>query len=61
MKEYEVPVLYMMSGTVTVKADSREEAALMAEDEPLPLDGSYVFGSFEVNECFFEDNEDEDE
>lgn len=47
--EYAIPVIWSVSGTVKVLAPSQEEAYQAARDVPLPDDGEYVDGSFEVN------------
>ena len=36
-------------GSYLIEADSEEEARLIAEDEPLPEEHSYVQGSFEID------------
>lgn len=49
MKEWRVPVTWMMGGTVKVKADSLEEAMQIVDDDPaigLPDDGEYLDGTF---------------
>ena len=52
-KNYEVSVTWLMSGTLTVEAETPEEALKVAEAEsrncPLPTNGEYVDGSFEVD------------
>ena len=50
MKTYKIPVVWQMYGYVEVEADSMSEATLVAMDAPLPIDGDYVEGSFEVDE-----------
>jgi hypothetical protein len=60
MPIYKVPVYFEMSGYHTVEANSKEEAAekVMGPDYGLPLESNYVEDSFEVDETFFEeDNE----
>lgn len=53
MKTYNVPVVWQMYGYVTVKAESMAEAVDEVEngggDMPLPMDGEYIEGSFEVD------------
>lgn len=49
MKTYKVPVVWQMYGYVEVQADSINEAVNKAYDAPLPDDGSYIEGSFEVD------------
>ena len=55
MKEYKVPVAWVMCGFVTVKAESAVEAYEKAveieehgEGFSLPTDSDYVDGSFEI-------------
>lgn len=60
MKTYKIPVVWQMYGYVEVEADSMSEATLVAMDAPLPKDGSYIEGSFEVDESGIVDDEDED-
>ena len=50
MKTYKIPVVWQMHGYVEVEADSMSEAVNKAYDAPLPEDGSYIEGSFEVDE-----------
>ena len=50
MKTYKIPVVWQMHGYVEVEADSMSEAVNKAYDAPLPDDGSYIEGSFEVDE-----------
>ena len=53
MKTYKVPVVYTMYGYVEVEAESPDEAVKEVEDGggdmPLPMDGEYIEGSFEVD------------
>lgn len=53
MKTYKVPVVWQMHGYVKVKAENMAEAVDEVEDGggdmPLPMDGSYIEGSFEVD------------
>jgi hypothetical protein len=51
MKTYKIPVVWQMYGYVEVEADSMVEATLVAMDAPLPDNGDYVEGSFEVDEA----------
>ncbi len=51
MKTYKIPVVWQMHGYVEVEADSMSEAVNKAYDAPLPDDGSYIEGSFEVDEA----------
>ena len=50
MKTYKIPVVWQMHGYVEVEADSLSEAIREAQAAPLPEDGSYIEGSFEVDE-----------
>jgi len=49
MKTYKVPVVWQMYGYVEVEAENVDEAVLIAEGAPLPDNGEYVEGSFEVD------------
>ena len=51
MKTYKIPVVWSMIGYVEVEADSMSEAINKAVDAPLPVDGDYIEGSFEVDEA----------
>jgi len=51
MKTYKIPVVWQMYGYVEVEAESMVEATLVAMDAPLPDNGDYVDGSFEVDEA----------
>jgi hypothetical protein len=51
MKTYKIPVVWQMYGYVEVQAESMVEATLVAMDAPLPDNGDYVEGSFEVDEA----------
>jgi len=50
MKTYKIPVVWAMSAIVEMQAESLEEAILMAEDAPVPENGTYMECSFEVDE-----------
>ena len=50
MNTYKIPVVWQMYGYVEVQAESMSEAVNKAYDVPLPEDGSYIEGSFEVDE-----------
>ena len=50
MKTYRVPVVWQMYGYVQVEAESMSEAIHEAMNAPLPIDGDYIEGSFEVDE-----------
>ena len=54
MKTYKVGVVWQMYGYVEVEAVDVDEAIHNAMEAPLPEDGSYVEGSFEVDEGPFE-------
>jgi len=49
MKTYKIGVVWQVYGYVEVEADSLTEAVLIAEDAPLPDNGEYIQGSFEVD------------
>ena len=51
MKTYKIGVVWQMYGTVDVKANNLEEAIhiLHSTDVPLPDNGEYIDGSFEVD------------
>ena len=52
MKTYKIGVVWQMYGYVDVEANSLEEAVKEVEaggDMPLPMDGEYIEGSFEVD------------
>ena len=49
MKPYKIGVVWQMYGYVEVEADSKAEAIRKAEDAPLPDNGEYIEGSFEVD------------
>jgi hypothetical protein len=51
MKTYKIPVVWQMHGYVEVEADSMSGAIHEAQAAPLPDDGSYIEGSFEVDEA----------
>jgi hypothetical protein len=53
MKTYKIPVVWQMHGYVEVEAESMSEAVNNAMDAPLPEDGSYIEGSFEVDKSSF--------
>jgi hypothetical protein len=53
MKTYRVPVVWQMYGYVEVQAESMSEAVNNAMEAPLPEDGSYIEGSFELDESSF--------
>lgn len=49
MKTYKIPMVWQMYGYVEIEADSLDEAIQQAQDAPLPENGSYVEGSFDVD------------
>lgn len=56
MKQFRIPVVYSMTGTVIVEAESREQlmqqlhsGTLDTSDLPLPTDASYLEDSFEID------------
>lgn len=49
MKTYKIPVVWQMHGYVTVDAVDVDDAIYEATEAPLPEDGSYIEGSFEVD------------
>lgn len=49
MKTYRVPVVWQMYGYVEVEVGSMSEVIPEALAAPLPEDGSYIEGSFEVD------------
>ena len=53
IKTYRVPVVWSMMGFVEVQAESLSDAQHQAMDAPLPEDGSYLEGSFEIDEGMF--------
>lgn len=60
MKTYRVPVVWQMYGYVEVQAETHNAAVNAAMDAPLPTDGSYIEGSFEIDEgsfCFVDGEE----
>ena len=54
MKTYKVGVVWQMYGYVEVEAIDVDEAIHNAMEVPLPENGSYVEGSFEVDEVSVE-------
>ena len=51
MKTYKIGVVWQMYGTVEVEANNLEQAIhiLHSTDVPLPDNGEYIEGSFEVD------------
>ena len=58
MKEYTIPCVWEMTGTLQVKAESWEEAIDIAEGPDVGLpeahDSYYLDGSFQINHCMVE-------
>jgi hypothetical protein len=54
-KKFIIPVVWQMMGTLTIEADSLEDAIENTLDDstPLPTNGSYVEGSFDVDEIVY--------
>ena len=60
MKTYKIPVFWHMIATVEVEAESLDEAMQIVENNPLPDNGEYLGGSFEVDvELAVNENEEE--
>lgn len=57
MKTWKIPVFWTMMGTVKVEANTLAEAIEIAKDDdgviPIPDDGTFLDGSWEVD-CFDE-------
>lgn len=50
-KEFVIPCIWQVAGEMRIKAETLEQAKQIAYDEaPLPTDGEYLDGSFEVDE-----------
>lgn len=53
MKEWKIPVCWEMCGTVTVQANTLDEAMEIARDDdgnlPLPVDANYIDGSWNLS------------
>lgn len=70
MLEWEIPVSWTMAGKVKIEANTLEEAIAIARDEskeiPLPDDGEYLTGSWNVDydidevRSLFNDNQKDD-
>ena len=58
MKTWKIPICWTMMGTVNVEANTLAEAIEIAKDDagviPIPDDGTFMDGSWEVD-CFDED------
>ena len=50
VKEYRIPVSWSVCATMTIEAESLEDALEAAQDAPLPTDSDYLEGSFKVDE-----------
>ena len=50
LRKFIIPVTWTVCATMTIEAESLDDAKLEAEDAPLPDNPSYVDGSFEVND-----------
>lgn len=73
MKQWKIPVTWEVCATITVEADSLDEAMEMARDDnceiPCPVDNDYVEGSWRLSEedidfvrcCYNDEQEDEEE
>ena len=61
MKTYKIPVVWQMMGTVEVQAESLDDAVEKVLDTsvPLPEDGEYIEGSFEVDESVYSTEDDD--
>ena len=62
MKTYKIPVVWQMIGHVEVQAESLDDAVEKVLDTsvPLPEDGEYIEGSFEVDESVYSTEDDTD-
>ena len=53
MKQWEIPVVWTMMGTIKVEAETLSEAIEIARDErgeiPIPDNGEFLDGSWEVD------------
>jgi hypothetical protein len=47
-RTFQIPVVWTMSGVMLVEADDLDEAIRSADENPLPMNGDYLEGSFEV-------------
>ena len=63
MKTFKIPVVWQMMGTVEVQAESLDEAVKKVLDDstPLPDDGDYIEGSFEVDESVYSSDLDDND
>lgn len=53
-KIYRVPCSWEVYGITVVEAESWDEAISTAEESPLPIDNSYIEGSFRIDEAMVE-------
>ena len=49
MKTYNIPVIWQVWGIIKINAESLEDAIDEVESQPLPHNGEYIEGSFEVD------------
>lgn len=49
MKQWKIPVVWTMMGSVEVEAETLAEAIEIARDENIPDNGEYLDGSWEVD------------
>jgi hypothetical protein len=49
MKTYSIPVYWSVAAKMEIEANNLEEALAIADEAPLPSDGDYIEGSFEIN------------
>jgi len=52
---YRIPIEWSLCEEVTVEAESLEDAIQLANEVPLPSNGEYIDGSFEVREEIVEE------
>ena len=50
VNEYCIPVSWSVCATMTIEAESLEDALEAAQNAPLPTDSDYLEGSFKVDE-----------
>jgi len=55
MKTYDIPVFWMVGATVQVEANSLDEAMELALQGKLPTDGEYMDNSFQVDDHWAEE------
>lgn len=49
MKTYSIPVYWSVAAKMEIEANNLEEALAIADEAPLPSDGDYIDGSFEID------------